>query len=478
MRIGATVFSVAAWLAWAGQASAQVAVDWQVSGSAGVGVTDNVANTPEPPDDAGDDVVRPQPDGFVNLSPALEVTFETAAATQSLGWAFSYIAYFLHPEANTISNGLAYGVRAPVGPGTELTFGLSGAQANLATFNLVSPSSATPVTPTEGGDSQVFTVGVSQGLSAELSETLSFSEGIAASYGHTLVAEAEDPKTYIVSGTLGLTKQLERDALTWSVGSDAQISPEQAVGAITQAELAQVFHRVDFGWTRQWALDWSTTLGVGALVGYDAAASDIDVTPHPSWRASVNYGNDIGTAALAYEHTVQPNLLLRQATANDAVTLTGAMPIPKSTFDIGATAGYQVSREFLPTTGFGPPLAQNVVADAAVGYVPKSWYVRLELRYQFARQFAGTVAEGAEGEAAFAQPDLERHAGLFTVEFGYPDSPTAGGASPFVVVPPPTANVDIMRQRAPESERAVDENQRNEERERREDRERRGGSGD
>ncbi|MBL9026778.1 MAG: hypothetical protein JNL21_31560 [Myxococcales bacterium] len=474
MRIGATVFSVAAGLAWAGEASAQVAVDWQVSGSAGIGVTDNVANTPEPPEDAGPDVVAPQPDGFVNLSPAIEVTFETAGATQSVGWAFSYLAYFLHPEANTISNGLAYGVRAPVGPGTELTFGLSGAQANLSTFNLVSSASTTPVTPTEGGDSQVFTIGVSQGLTAEVSETVMVSQGIAASYGHTLVADAEDAKTYIASGTIGVTKQLERDALTWSVGTDAQVTPEQVVGAVTQAELAQIFHRADFNWTRQWALDWSTTLGVGALVGYDAAAPDIEVLPHPAWRGSLNYGNDVGTAALAYEHTVQPNLLLRQATANDAVTLTGAMPIPKSTFDIGATAGYQVSREFLPTTGFGPPLAQNVIADAAVGYVPKSWFVRLEVRYQYARQFAGS----AEAEGAAVQPELERHAGIFTVEFGYPDSPTAGGASPFVVVPAPTANVDIMRQRAPETEQAVDENQRKEEREKREDRERRGGSGD
>lgn len=474
MRYGALVLSVAAGLVWAVPASAQVAVDWQVTGSATIGVTDNVANTPEAPENPPEGTVVPQPDGFVTLSPSVEVTFETARATQSIGWALGYQAYFLHPEANTFSNGLSYGLAAPVAPGTDLTFGLSGSQANLATFNLVTPSSGAVITPTEGGDSLIFTVGAGQGLSTELSETVIFTEGLSGSYAHTFIDGAEDTRTYVGSIIFGIAKQWEVDTLTTSIGTDVQLTPEQVTAAGVLPELVQVLHRADVNWSHQWSLDWSTLLGVGALTGYDAAASDIEIVPHPIWRGAINYGTDIGTAALAYEHNVQPNLLLRQSTANDTVALTGAMPIPRSTFDIGATAGYQVSREYLPTSGFGPPVAQNVLADAAVGYVPKSWYVRLEVRYQYSRQFAGSAA----GLAGAVQPDLERHAGLFTVQFGYPDSPTAGGASPFVVVPPPTANVDIMQQRAPRSEEGVDSDKRKEQKEKREDRERRGGSGD
>jgi hypothetical protein len=461
-------------LAWAAPASAQVAVDWQVTGSATIGVTDNVANTPEAPDDAPEGTIEPQPDGFVSLSPSVEVIFETADATQSIGWALGYQAYFLHPEANTFSNGLSYGVAAPVAPGVELTFGLSGSQANLATFNLVPPSSGTVITPTEGGDSLIFTVGAGQGLSVELSDTVYFQQGLSGSYAHTFIDGAEDTRTYIGSIALGVTKQWEVDSLATTVGTDVQLTPEQATAVGILPELLQVIHRADANWTHQWSLDWSTLLGVGVLVGYDAYAADIEVVPHPAWRAALNYGTDVGTAALTYEHNVQPNLLLRQSTANDIVSLSGAMPIPKSTFDVGATVGYQVSRAYLPTSGFGPPLAQNVLADAAVGYIPKSWYVRLEVRYQYSRQFAGS----AEGAAVAVQPDLERHAGLFTVQFGYPDSPTAGGASPFIVVPAPTANVDMMRQQAPQSEEGKDEAKRKEDKEKREEREKRGGSGD
>mgnify|MGYP002381157730 CR=1 FL=1 len=453
-------------------ASAQVAVDWQVTGSASVGVTDNVANTPEPPEDAGPDVIGPQPDGFGSLSPAFEVTFETARATQSLGWAFGYNFYFTHPEANTISNGLSYGLTSEVAPGTTLTFGVSGSQTNLANFNLLPASGQTAVVANEGGDNLIFTVGVGQGLSAQVAETLVFSQGLSASYAHTFIDEAEDTKTYIAGASLGLTKQFEVDSLTWALGTDTQITPEQVTEVGLLPALYEIFHRFDMNWNRQWEEDWSTLLGVGVVVGWDAAAASQEVVPHPAWRAGVNYANERGTAALAYEHTIQPNLLLRQATANDLVTLNGTVPIPDSTFDVGATAGYQVSRAFLPTTGFGPATSQTVLADLAVGYVPKSWYVRLELRYQFSRQFAGTVQEGVA-----PQPDLERHAGLFTVQFGYPDSPTAGGASPFVVVPPPTANVDIMQQRAPKNEEGADADKREQDKERREERERRGGSG-
>jgi hypothetical protein len=150
------------------------------------------------------------------------------------------------------------------------------------------------------------------------------------------------------------------------------------------------------------------------------------------------------------------------------------MPIPKSEFDVGASVGYQVARAFLPTTGFGPPSGHTILADGSVGWIPNNWFVRLEARYQYSRQIAGVQEEGSN----LNTPDLERHAALLTATFGYPESPAAGGASPFVVVPPSSANVEIMSQQAPRSERGDDAEERKEQKEKREDRERRGGSGD
>ncbi len=470
-RLAGASFACAATLTWAHAAWAQVAVDWQVSGSATVGVTSNVANTPEP-EEGDPNAVEPVPDGFGSFSPAVSVTLETPSATQELGWAFGYQFFFFHSEANTFTNTLSYGVRAPVREGVELTFGVFGSQANLATFNLATPAGATPLGANEGGTSLVFTAGAGQGLSAEVAESLTFSEGLGVSYGQTIVDEGEDQKTYTGSFTLGLTKQFERDSFGGSVATAAQMTPEERTDAGLQPLRVEIVHSPGVAWTREWAPDWTTVVGVGVAGGYDAAASDIELYVNPTANAALTYGNERGTATLAYAHTVAPSVLLRQILVTDAVTLQGNVPIGRTGLDVGASGGYQVSREF--DNGFGLPNGRAALADAALGFVPGRSYVRLELRYQYSRQFAGEPTDDGEPLA----PTLERHAGLFTVTFGYPDSPVAGGAAPFVIVPAPTANPDVLAQQAPRSERGEDQTRRDEEQERREDRDKRGGSGD
>jgi hypothetical protein len=489
LRYGVTLLPFSAALVWALPGSAQVAVDWQVTVGASVGVTDNVANTPEPPDDPPEGTIEPQPDGFGSLTPSVEVTFESPGATQSLGWAFGYNFFFTHPEANTFSNALFYGVRAPVSPAVELAFGVTGSQTNLSTFNLVTSSANTPVTPNTGGDSLLFSAGVSQGISVEMTESSYFYEAASFGYTHTWIDPGDDARTYVASGSLGFSKQFEYDTLLWDLGTTSQITPEQVIPAGTQnvdgevttedttlPQLVEVLHGANMNWARQWSDDWSTLLGIGAIVGYDAAAEgdDFVVLPHPTWRAALNYGNTLGTAALSYEHTVQPNLLLRQVTANDNVALVAAMPIPRSEFDVGASGGYQVARAFLPTTGFGPPSGHTFLADASVGWIPNNWFVRLELRYSYNRQIQGVQEEGSN----LLTPDLERHMGLLTAQFGYPDSPTAGGAAPFVVVPAASANAEIILNQAPKNEAGVESDEREDKKKKKEERDKRGGSGD
>jgi hypothetical protein len=462
---------------WAAPAAAQVAVEWQVSGSATVGVTNNVANSPEPPED-DPDAVEPQSDGFGTLSPAFEVILETRDAVQSLGWVFGYTFYFVHPEANNFTNSLTYGLSAPVSDTTTITMSIFGAQANVATFNLASSAATTPVTGTEGGNDLIFTTGAALGFSSEVAETLVYSMAVAGQYAHTIVdapetSPGEDLKTYVASGHMGLTKELVLDSVTTDVGTEVQITPETITETGTDPLRTEVVHRGTVVWMHEWELAWRTQLGGGASLAYDASADDIDVLPHPVGRAAILYASELAEASIAYDHEVQPNLLLRQLTVTDTISAQGFVPIPRSWFDVGGTVAYQASRSFLPDDGFGPPGGHTIILDAAVGFIPEKAFVRLEARYQYNRQFEGEPDETGN----ILLPDLQRHAAMLTATFGYPDPPVEGSAAPFVSVPPAIVNPDLMQQNAPATERGQFEEQRDAERDRREDRERRGGSG-
>jgi hypothetical protein len=201
-----------------------------------------------------------------------------------------------------------------------------------------------------------------------------------------------------------------------------------------------------------------------------------DVFAHPAGSASVDYLTEQGSAQLAYSHGAAPNLLLGLITLADAVTLRGGVPLGGSGFDLAGSVGYVATRPYL-TDGFGPP-GHGVLADAAVGWIPRMAPLRLELRYQIVRQFAPELEPG-QSAAAAGIPALERQTVLLTTTFAYPHAPAAGGggAGSLVTVSTPTSNPDILRRNAPETERERDDKERREKEEADERRERLGGHG-
>jgi hypothetical protein len=458
--------------ALAHEARADVAVDGQVTGSATVGVTDNVANTPTPAADAPAGTPTPEADGFGTVSPAAELQLETADATQTLGYVFSYTFYFAHPEANTVQNSLAYGLRAPVSDRTTFLMGLTASQTNVATFNLATASAVTPIGGNAGGNNLLFTLAASQGVESELSETVLFTETLGGQFSQTIVDEAEDQKTILGSLAFGLTKTFEQNTLGGTFGTDAQVipgtTPETGEGTPTSA---QIVHHVGGDWGHQFDPDWSTSLGAGVVVGYDAALGGTPVV-HPTGHAAVTFHNERGDAALDYAHGAVPNVLLRQITLNDTVSLRGLLLLGASGFDVGASGAFTATRSFISDAGIGSP-GYAVLADAAIGWVPGASIVRLEARYQFTRQFASPP----DAAGFVALPELSRHAGLFTITFGWPGSPEAGGAAPFVSLPPPTVSPDFLQHQAPESERAVDQKEKEEKDHQEHEHETRGGAG-
>lgn len=443
---GCSIAAALALACFAARAEAQVAVDWEVSGSASLGLTDNVANTAEPAADAPEGTPEPQMDGFGVVSPAARVQFETKGATQTLSYGFGYNFYFSHSEANSFSNALGYGLRSAVSDTVELTLGLSGAQSTTSQFSLAGAASQNQVQTNPGSNDVLFTAGFGEGLSAQLSPTVSLGQALQASYAQTLHDAAEDQRTLTASESISINKDFVRDHLSFEQGNDGQYTPGTRInGDIVRSSL-QLLHRGRIAWSHDLSDSWTTQLGAGVVVGYDARADTIEPQAQPTATASLAWRYGAGSATLSGSHDATPNVLARQVTLNDTGSLSGQVALPRG-FDLGGSVGAQGSRTFLGADGFGPT-AISLLGDLAFGWVPANAPLRIEARYQFNRQQPLHDADAA------TVPTIQRQAGLLTTTFAWPGAPQAGGAAPFVIVPPSSAGVDIVARQAPSSDRA------------------------
>ncbi len=443
-------------------AAAQVALDWDVSGAATIAFTDNVAATPEPGDDATSETPRPEADGYGTLSPAVRLQLETPSITHTLGYAFGYNFYFIHHDANTFSNSLSYGMRAVVGNRSELTLSLSGTQSTAQQLTLLGPAGQTQAQPNTGLDGSNILVGagLGQGVTTELSPTWTFQQAFQGSLAQTIIEEDFDQKTYIGSLGFNVAKAFVSDTLSIEQGNDVQYTPPVIVDdAIATERMAQLLHRARLVWTHDLSDEWATTLGAGIVFGYEAT-NPAPPVPQPSGNASIGWRGLSGSFAISAAHDAAPSILLRQVTLNDTLAINGQVPLPEG-FDISGSTSGGITRTLLEEGGLGPP-GVSLLADAALGWIPASAPVRIEVRYQFTRQFS---LDPDEANPLF--PTIQRHTGLLTTTFAFPGAPTAGGAAPFSALPPPTANPDILGQAAPRSERAVAEQEQTEREEQR-----------
>jgi hypothetical protein len=153
------------------------------------------------------------------------------------------------------------------------------------------------------------------------------------------------------------------------------------------------------------------------------------------------------TLSIGYTHDATPNVLLAQVTLNDAGNVNASYLLPKG-FDLSGTVGASVNRSFLGPQGFGPPTGAWL-GDAAVGWVPASVPMRLELRYQFSHQQRLYLQD-------VALPTVTRHAGLLNTTFAWPGQPTLARAA-FTALPAPTASPEIIGKQAPRTVRGEDE---------------------
>jgi hypothetical protein len=430
------------------RAEAQTAVEWQGSAMAGLGVTSNVANTAVPARDAPKGTPAPEWDGFGSITPAIELVLETPRTTNTLTYAFNYRFYFVHHEANAISNSVAYTLGATVSRNVEFTFGLSGAQTQLSAFDVVGSGQTARPLATPTGNNYLLTGVVNESLSVATSELDNFSEGASFSATDNIpnggsmssTSTNTETQTYLASATLNYDHSFERDTLGATIGSDAGIFPVTATGGVLTPAHVDLVHRATLDWHHDFNEDWSSSISGGALVAYEAET--LSPTWQPTGTATLNYENRRGSAALEYAHSAQPNVLLGEMTLADAVTLDGSIPLAATGLDITGSSEFLASRPLLAEGGFGQT-TYSVLVDAALGYQKDPLPLRFELRYQLNRQFA--LSDPIPGQPAV--PEIRRTNVELDVTYFFPHAPPPGRHGPSLVpLPSPSSNPgDISR---------------------------------
>ncbi len=316
--IGAATVALAA---LPSSAEAQVAVDWQGQVEAGIGVTTNVANTPVPAKDAPFGTPYPHWDGFGDVSPGVQLSLETARTTHTLSYVFDYRYYLVHHESNAVSNGFAYGLTAVLSPTVDLAMGLALAQTQVSAFNVTGAAQSAQALVTTGGNAYLFTGVANQALHVAVSANDTFAEGLAFTANHTLPGapapgQTASPslQTYVASSTFELTHAFQRDSLGGTLGNDALLYPEARTAAATTPGHIDIVHRATLNWRHEFNPEWSSTLAAGALVAYEANATQY-IAGNPAGSATVEYATERGQAGVTFEHAAAPNLITQQLPA-------------------------------------------------------------------------------------------------------------------------------------------------------------------
>ncbi len=450
-----------------GDAQAQVDTRWQAGMSAQVGVTDNVAQTPDAA--TGDlNAVLPEADGLAVLSPTIAFIFETASSSHTLAYGFGATLYFTHSEANAYSNGLGYTSRYTLSPTVDLALGAGVAYTQTNAFNLLGGANATVVGLQPADPVEVVSVTAAEGIEVALSPVWSINQTVSAT---ALVQLDNGTPNYLLTGTVGATREFTRDTFGMGVGSDFLFQPETEDAAGNRQLLLRVFG----SWTHALSDQWSTSLTLGGVLarqlGQAVDGNDLPIPTNtvvqPYGVASIDYQDDFGNAGISIDHNVAPNVLTGSAQLTDTATLRAGLPFGESGFALAATGAVGTARLLQVDGNFGEDVVLIFVADAGLAYtVPALPELSFDLRYQFTRQ---APADGELSDNADVQA-ITRNTVLLGATIVWP--PAEGGAgnaagATSVFRPTPGGNQDILQGVRDAREQAVEEEESQGRRERR-----------
>lgn len=396
--LGAGAFA-AALLAWSSAARAD---DLVPSLSIQTGFT--FTRTPSPGQTADD--------YFVAATPALNYYIETSRTLVNVRYAFTGSLNLTLP--NGVANNLGVAVSHDLSDRTKLLFGADALQALIGNYLLVRRSADTQFGATPNLNTSVLTLTLSQGVSHELSPTVTFSQGTTGTFVTSLDPD-QTFRNYLATATAGISKAYEFDALGGEVnlqGSQSFVPLQRILSRIFTASIGPT-------WDHDISTRLSSSLAIAAQVAF---SPDRGTTPRitPSGRAALNYGYEGSGFGLEYLGGVEPNILFGTLFQAHQVTLRGFTPLSnRYGIVLGASAGYLHAKNVdLGGRGALDNEFDAVLHDADITW-PATDFLSIFVRYAFIGQTSGAGnpnAPAGSGSSLGTTPALVRHGALLGIE--------------------------------------------------------------
>jgi hypothetical protein len=339
-------------------------------------------------------------DYFVAATPQLIWFIERDRALIAVTYSFTGSLNSVLP--NGIANRLSVVTTYDIAPKTRLIFGADALQALIGNYLVVRRSAATQLGQLPPLNTSLLTVGVSQGISHEISPVVRLNQGVTGTYVTSLDPDVR-LRNYLATATVGIDRSWEFDA----VGGEFNLQYARAF--IPPIPATQAF-TLSLGPT--WDHDVSPTLSTSASVSAQLAFSPDRNTKSrigPAGRASVLYSKEGSGIGLEYAGGIEPNILLGTLLQSHQVTLRGFTPLSeRHNVILGVSGGYLHGKNLdLSESG-----AFNNEFDAILHDVDVTWpatdFLSLFVRYQFIGQTAGN--------GAGATPALVRHGAILGAE--------------------------------------------------------------
>lgn len=424
-------------------------VRWQVQASAQGGWTDNVLTAPDPETATPQDPAVIE-DGFIILAPTVAVLIEDARVLHTLAYGFGATLYF-GGEGNSYSNGLSYVSRWQLSRSTDMALGGAIAYTQTNNFNVLGGANQTAVGFVPAEPVEVLSLAVSEGIEHALDANWTLNQTTSATGLFTI---GQVTKNFLFGASAGAERQFQYTTLGVNQSTEFLWVPTETDEFDNEIPGQEtIIARLAGTWSYQLSDRWSTAASAGGLVAsafsatFDADGNEIDPKPvlQPFGNASIDFGDEYGTAGLSVEHNVSPNVLLGTAQLSDTATLRVGLPIGLQTgITITGTGAAGQSRIIRPDGEFGPRL-YLFVADGGIGWSPRpAPYLSFDARYQYTKQMLADESQRDLLDPQEGLRETSRQTVLFGVTLTYPPLVEEQAGDTPVFRPTPTQSGDIL----------------------------------
>jgi hypothetical protein len=201
---------------------------------------------------------------------------------------------------------------------------------------------------------------------------------------------------------------------------------KDSLGNIVYPESRSMHGRILAGWQRSLTPFTDVNASVGGLAAMNPAGGPIVLGP--SWRAGVTYHPELGSVSAEVDRTPSPSLYVGSVSVSDRVTANLGLPIDRAgRFHAVGSGGYSHVR-FLDASNHLVPGSDVLMVNAGLTFKPLLWPVSFGLHYTRLQQYAHSV------NGAPPLPDIERQVLMFAVNATWSSNPAgaagAAGAAP------------------------------------------------